>query len=191
MPLKQWNQAPCMLPPSCTASSTTAPSTPVIFGLLLCVGLPIGGQLRPPCILFILFCALLHSTPQTMGHCPPTHSTLAAPPIIPPIYRSRQLLVGCCMLLLNGGHLWPRPWPYLCFSIGLVLAPQSTEPAMARAHRMPRACCRLIRSTVVPRFGSMADVAMDRESQNRWRVGRWWLMLVVVCCCCVLCCGLR
>ncbi len=147
MPPKQGNQPPYTLPPGCTFSSITPLSFPFIFSWLLCVGSPIGSQLRPPCILSLLFFVLLHLTPQTMGSCPLTHSVPAAPPLIHPIYRGCQPLVGCCMLLLlNGGHLRPRPQPSLYFSMGLVLAPQSMEPAMARAHRAPCACYRPIGS---------------------------------------------
>jgi hypothetical protein len=39
---KRWKQPPCMLPPGRTASSITPLSLPLIFGWLLCVGLPIG-----------------------------------------------------------------------------------------------------------------------------------------------------
>ncbi len=141
MPPKWWNQPPCMLPLVCTATSITPPSFTLIFGWLLCVGTPIGGRLRPPCFFFML----LHSMPQTMGHCPPTRSTPAAPPLIYPIYRGRQPLVGCCVLLLNGSHLRPRPRPSLCFSMGLILVPQSMEAAVARVHRTSRACYRPIR----------------------------------------------
>jgi hypothetical protein len=73
-------------------------------------------------------------------------SAPAAPPLIHPIYRRRQPLVGCCVLLLNGDHLRPRPQPSLSFSMGLVLTPQSMEPATARAHQMPRPCYRPIGS---------------------------------------------
>jgi hypothetical protein len=144
--LKQLNQPRCTLPPSHTASSITPPSLPHIFGWLLCVGSSIGGQLRPPCIVLILFFALLYLIPQMMGRHPPTRSTPAAPPIIHPIYRGHQILIGCCVLLLDSGHLRPRPQPNLYLSMGLVLAPQSMEPGTARVHRMPRACYRLIGS---------------------------------------------
>jgi hypothetical protein len=114
--------------------------------LILCVGLPIGGQSRPSCILFLSFFALLHSIPQTMGPCPPTRSTRAPPTLIHPIYHGRQPLVGCCELLLNSSHLRPRPQPFLYFSMGLVLVPQSMKSAMARVHRRTRACYRPIGS---------------------------------------------
>ncbi len=133
--------------------------------------------------IFISF-ALLHSMPKTMGLCSPICSTLAVPPIIHPIYCGRQLLVGCCMFLLNSSRLRPRPQPSLYFSIGLVLASQSMKPAMARAHRMPRACYRLIGSSGA-KIWSIAGVVIEREGQSHWRVGGWWLMLVVVSCGCI------
>jgi hypothetical protein len=89
----------------------------------------------------------LHSMPQMMGRCPPTHSAPAVPPIIYPIFCGHQPFVGFCVLLLYGGHLRPRPQPSLYFLMGLVLAPQSMEPTMARVHQMPRACYRLIGSS--------------------------------------------
>ena len=81
-----------------------------------------------------------------MGRCPPTRSSPVSPHIIHTIYHGCQPLVGCCMLLCNGGQLKPRPQPSLYFSMGLVLVPQSMEPAMARAHQMPHACYRPIGS---------------------------------------------
>jgi hypothetical protein len=69
--------------------------------------------------------------PQTMERRPPTHSALAPPPLLHPIYHGRHPLVGCCVLLLNGGYLRPRPQPFLYFSMGLVSVPQSMEQAMA------------------------------------------------------------
>ncbi len=163
MPLKRWNQPPCTLSPSCTASSITPPSLPLIFGWLLFVGLPISGQLRPPCFSFLLFFASIHLTPQTMGRCPPTHSALAGPPLMHPIYRSHQPLISCCVFLLNSGHLRPWPQPSLYFSIGLVLAPQSTEPAMARAHQTPSACYRPIGSGSAKIWGHGGCCHGDRE----------------------------
>ncbi len=144
MPPKWWNQPPCTLPPGRTASSVTPSSLTLIFGWLLCVGLPIGSRLRPLCILYLLFFAPLHLTPQMMGRCPPTRSAPDTPPLIHPTYRGHQPLVSYYVLLLNSCPLRPRPHSSLYFSMGLVLAPQSMEPAMARVHQTPRACYRLM-----------------------------------------------
>ncbi len=66
----------------------------------------IGRQLSKVtvCFLFDIFFAS-NLSPPTIGRCPPTHSNPRAPPLQHPFYRGRQLLVDCCVLLINGGHL--------------------------------------------------------------------------------------
>ncbi len=56
--------------------------------------------------LFEVFFAL-NLSPPTIGRRPPTRSNPPAPPLQHPFYRGRQLLVDCCVLPINGGHLRP------------------------------------------------------------------------------------
>jgi hypothetical protein len=63
---------------------------------------------RPPKVtVYFLFDIFFASNllPPTIGRCPPTHSNPRAPPLQHPFYRGRQLLVDCCVLPINGGHL--------------------------------------------------------------------------------------
>ena len=84
-------------------------------------------------------CSTLSSPPQTMVRRHPTCSVqVAGPPKYPP-HRDRRLLVGCCVVCSNGGHLRPRPRPSLCILRGCILAPQTKEPTILRAQPMPRA----------------------------------------------------
>jgi hypothetical protein len=85
----------------------------------------------------IYICSTLSSPPQTM--VTPTRSVqVVRPPEYPP-HRDRGLLVGCCVVCSNGGHLRPRPRPSICFSKGCISAPQTKEPTMAKAQPMPLA----------------------------------------------------
>jgi hypothetical protein len=81
-----------------------------------------------------------------MGPCPPTHSSPAAPPIIHPIYRGRKKIGWLLSVAAYWQPFKAQPQHYLYVSMGLVLAPQSTEPAMVRAHWTPQVCYRLIES---------------------------------------------
>jgi hypothetical protein len=63
---------------------------------------------RPPKVtvyfsFYIFFVSNL--LPPTIGRRPPTRSNPRAPPLQHPFYRSHQLLVDCCVLPINGGHL--------------------------------------------------------------------------------------
>ena len=49
----------------------------------------------------------LNLLPPTIGHRPPTPSNPRPPPLQHPFYPGRQLLVDCCVLPINGGHLRP------------------------------------------------------------------------------------
>jgi hypothetical protein len=77
----------------------------------------------------IYICSMLSS---------PHHPQVVRPPEYPP-HCDHGLVVGCCIVCSNGGHLRPRPRPSLCFLRGCVLAPQMKEPTMARAQPTPRA----------------------------------------------------
>jgi hypothetical protein len=46
-------------------------------------------------------------SPPTIGRRPPTSFNPCAPPLQHPFYHGRQLLVDCCVLPINGGHLKP------------------------------------------------------------------------------------
>ncbi len=65
---------------------------------------------RPPkvTVYFYLKFFALNSLPPTIGHHPPTCSNPRVPPLQHPFYRGRQLLVDCCVLPINGGHLSPQ-----------------------------------------------------------------------------------
>jgi len=66
-----------------------------------------------------------------MRQRPPTRSKPHAPPLRHPFHRGRNLLVDCCILSLNSGHLRPRPRPSLCFLMDLFLETQTGKPAIA------------------------------------------------------------
>ena len=71
----------------------------------------------------------------------PAHLHSNTPPTAFADYR-----VDCCLKFPNSGHLRPEPGASLYFFVCPILTLQSTELAMARAHRMPRACFRPIGS---------------------------------------------
>ena len=68
--------------------------------------------------------------PQTMGRCPPIRSNPCAPSLKHLLYRFHRLLVGCCVMPLNCGHLRPTHHVSL-FLMCLFLAPKISEPAIA------------------------------------------------------------
>ncbi len=63
---------------------------------------------QPPKITVYYFFDIFLSSPPTIGRRPPTRSNPCAPPLQHPFYRGRQLLVDCCVLPINGGHLRPQ-----------------------------------------------------------------------------------
>jgi hypothetical protein len=74
--------------------------------------------------LFNIFFAS-NSSPPTIGRCPPTHSNPHAPPLQHPFYRSRQLLVDCCVLPISSGHLKPMLHSPLYFYMWFILVSQT------------------------------------------------------------------
>ncbi len=72
----------------------------------------------------------------------PAHLRSNTPPT-----GSANYWVDCCLKSPNRGHLRPESGASLYFFMRLILTLQFTEPEMARAHRMPRACFRPIGSS--------------------------------------------
>jgi hypothetical protein len=73
--------------------------------------------------LFDIFFAL-NSLPPTIGCRTPTRSNPCVPPLQHPFYRGRQLLVDCCVLPINGGHLRPMHHFSLYFLMWFILVSQ-------------------------------------------------------------------
>jgi hypothetical protein len=97
-------------PPTCSNPRAPPLQYPFYHGrqlLVDCCVLPInGGHLRPQCILNSIFFAL-NLSPPMIGRRPPIRSNPHTPPLKHRFYRSHQLLVDCCLLLINGSHLRP------------------------------------------------------------------------------------
>ena len=66
-----------------------------------------------------------------MERRPPIRSNPRVPSLQHLLYHFRQLLVGCCVLPQNGGHLWPTHHVSLIFLMCLFSAPQTGKPAIA------------------------------------------------------------
>ena len=86
-------------------------------------------------------------SPPTMVRLPPIRSNPHTPSLQDLLYRFRWLLVGCCVLTLNGGHLRPMHHVSLFFDVSLFSAPnrqtshRAAKPEirrLARDHRDPR-----------------------------------------------------
>ena len=69
-------------------------------------------------------------SPQTMGRHLPIRSNPHVPSLTHLPYRFCRLLVGCCVLPLNGGYLWPTHVS-LFFLMCLFSAPQTGKSAIA------------------------------------------------------------
>jgi hypothetical protein len=65
-----------------------------------------------------------NSLPPTIGGSPPTCSNPCAPLLQHPFYRGCQLLVDCCVLPINGGHLRPLHHFPLYFLMWFILVSQ-------------------------------------------------------------------
>ena len=128
------------------------------FWLDVAFQMSIGGRIRPRHIFVFMYVRRSVHHPKRWYGITPTCQ-------ISPHY-DRRLSVGCCIVCSNGSHLRPRPCPSLCFSRGCILAPQTKEPTVVRAQPMPRALYGSM-GAAAPRFGSMADVAMEREGKSR------------------------
>jgi len=160
------------------------------FWLVVAFQISIGGRIRPRRIFVFIFVRRSVHHPKRWYSVRPTRSVqIARPPEYPP-HRDRRLLVGCFVVCSNCGHRRSRPHPSLCFW-GVAFRHPERRNQQWREHNRRREPCIGPWGAAAPRFGSMADVAMEREGQSRWRVGRQWLMLVVVCCDCILCCASR
>jgi hypothetical protein len=144
---------PCVLshPPSIT---------PVCFWLVAACKISNGSHLRPSSFLFLYFFLSFNLLPQSKKNTPPytLHPGRASSPSSLPLLH--QLLVDCCVLQPNSGHLGPRPHPCLHFLMHLNSASQPREPAAARANPPPGACNRLVGSSSTM-IGAMADVAIE------------------------------
>ncbi len=95
-----------------------------VFGWLLCVNSLTGGPLRSQCIFYSIFFFPSNLSPPTIGRRPPTHSNPRAPPLQHPFYCGCQLLVDCCVLLINGGQLRPMHHFPLYFLMWFILVSQ-------------------------------------------------------------------
>jgi hypothetical protein len=64
-------------------------------------------QQQPKVTVYFLFNIFFasNSLPPRIGRRPPTCSNPRVPPLQHPFYCGRQLLVDCCVLPINGGHL--------------------------------------------------------------------------------------
>jgi hypothetical protein len=178
-----------MLPDS-LASSPYSPLLLVpVFGWLLHVKWSFGGRLRPGYIIILFIFSSFESPPKSMRQCPPIRSSPRVTPLQHTPYRFCQLLVGCCVLPLNGGHLRPMHHIPQYFFVWFQFAPQTGEPAIAP----PNPTMGALHGTI----GSHSAIgwwcqkpAHGERWQSWWRVGWRQLILVVVCCVlCVVCCG--
>ncbi len=97
------------------------------FWWLLCDDLPNWPIYATVYFNFIIV-VLLHLMSKTMGRCFPMRSTPPASPLQHPHYLDCCSPVGCCIVWLNGSHLWPRPCPSAYFLMGYASVPQRKEP---------------------------------------------------------------
>ncbi len=126
----------------------------------------------------------LNLLPPTIGHHPPIRSNPHTPPLKHPFYRGRQLLVDCCLLLINGGHLRPTHHILSIFWCGLFWCPKWEPASMASNNQVPCACPGSIGGGGTNRWCCPGCCHGDR-GQSRLRVGWQWLILLL-CVCCVL-----
>jgi hypothetical protein len=163
------------------------PSRPRIFGWLLHDKISNSSQLRPwPYFIFVIFWSF-NLPPQNKKNTPLIHSTPAVHPLHHPSYCCLRLLVDCCVLQPNGGHLRPRTHLPLYFLMHPNLAAQPREPATARANPLPGACNRLVGSCGTMIWGHDRCCHGDL-GQSRWgweAAAHLVFLFCVVCCVCV------
>ncbi len=98
-------------PPTCSNPRAPPLQHPFYCGRQLLVDCCVLIDRRPPKVtvyfLFDIFFAS-NSSPPTIGRRPPTRSNPRAPPLQHHFYRGCQILVDCCVLPINGGHLRPQ-----------------------------------------------------------------------------------
>ena len=146
MPPKQWN-CTSPAPLAChTFPPYFPPSRPPVFGWLLRFKSSTSGHLRPRCILYLIFFRCSIRRPKRWDGVPPHAPRPARLCSKTPPTGSANYRVDCCLPSSNGGHLRPEPGAALYFFVRPIPTLQSTEPAMARAHRTTRACFRTIGS---------------------------------------------
>ncbi len=120
--------------------SVTAASFWLVVALIIIDRRPFKAAVH---FIFYIF-SLINSPHQTMGRCPPMHSSPSALCSNTPPTASADYRVDCCLKSPNGGHLRPEPGASLYFFVRPISTLQLTEPATARAHRTPRASFRPI-----------------------------------------------
>jgi hypothetical protein len=109
------------------------------FRLLLCVKFSIGGRLWPrPSPSLYFFVACLHSSPQTMGQCPPHVPPRSRLLSNAPLTVDNNFSVGCCVPPSNGGHLRPRVRPSLFFVVDYFDPPNDRQPSSPHVPTQPR-----------------------------------------------------
>ncbi len=123
-------------PPQSNLLAFLSSVMPACFWLVVAFEILIGGCLRPRLIIFILFYCCSVCCPERWYGVRPTCSAQVVRPPQYPSYRKCWLLVDCCVVQSKDGHLRPRPSPSLCFSMGCILAPQTKDKRVARAHLM-------------------------------------------------------
>ncbi len=129
-------------------------------------------------VYLIFFCSF-KLLPQKMEQCPPIRSNPRAPSLQHLLYHFRQLLVGCCVLPLNGGHLWPTHHVSLFFSMCLFLAPQTGKPAIAPPNPTKGAFCRTIGICSAIGWGHCCSTHGDRGEkllEGRAPVDHFWCL---------------
>jgi hypothetical protein len=119
---------------------------PACFWLVVVCKISNGGHLRPLLHYIFEIFSSFNSPPRNKKNTPLIHFSPAVHPLHHPSYCCCQLLIDCCVLQPNGGHLRPRTRPPLYFLIHLCLASQPRESAAARANPLPGACNRLVGS---------------------------------------------
>ncbi len=107
-----------------------------------------------------------------------------APPLKYPFYHSCQLLVDCCLLPINGGHLRPMHHILSIFGCGLFWCPKWEPASTASNNQAPCACPGSIGSGGTNRRCCRGCCHGDR-GQSRLRVG-WRRLILSLCVCCVL-----
>ncbi len=139
-------------------------------------------------LLSILIFSLLNLTAQTMGQRPTPPLLPSAPSPPPMIHCCHQLLVGCCIPPLSGGHLRPRVSPSLYFLILLNLMPPRQAPTTVSANPPPCTCNGLTGSRGAMHWGHGGCIHGDTLAKPLG-VGRVAAahLVVVVCCVCWYC----
>ena len=154
------------------------------FLLVVTFQISIGGRIRPQRIFVFLF--FQRSAKRLYSVTPTLSVQVTRPPEHPP-HRDLGLLVGCCIVCSNGGHLKAETPPLSLFFKGLRFGTPNKNPTMVRAQPTPRALYGPIGSSGAKIW--VHGGCCHGERGPKPLKGRPAADHVGCCVFCVLCCG--